>query len=258
MITSPQNSKIKWIRSLQENSRKRRLEQAFVIEGVRLVEEALASGWPAQWVLYTETLDARGAAVLEGYSVRGTALTQVTPQVMRTISDTQTPQGILAVLEMHTLPIPSPLEFVFIPDRVRDPGNLGSMLRTAAAAGVNVVFFPPRSVDAFAPKVLRGGMGAHFRLPIHALNWDQIESRLEAMQVFLADVRTCLAYTLADFRSPMALIIGGEAEGASSNAQRLATTRVHIPMPGGGESLNAAVATGVILFEAARQRQLEN
>lgn len=254
MITSTANPKIKWVRALQTSSRERRAAGAFVVEGVRLVEEALAAGWEAQLLLYTAELSERGRRVVEGFAARGAPLEQATPQALRAASDTETPQGVLAVLSHRELPMPEALNFVFIPDRVRDPGNLGTMLRTTAAAGVQAVFCPLETVDAFAPKVLRAGMGAHFRLPILALDWDAIAPRLAALQVFLAAMDEGLTYTQADFRRPLALIVGSEAEGASAYARRLANACVHIPMPGGSESLNAAVAAGILLFEVVRQR----
>lgn len=254
MITSSANPKIKWVRALQADSRQRRQEGLFVIEGVRLAEEALAAGWQARLLLFTPDLADRGRLVLDGFAARGAPLEQVSAQVLRAASDTQTPQGLLAVLSQRDLPLPRPLDLVFIPDQVRDPGNLGTMLRTAAAAGVQAVLCPPETADAFAPKVLRAGMGAHFRLPVHSLDWDSIAHHLPPLNVYLAAMNEGLPYTRADFRSSLALIIGGEAQGASPQARRLARTAVHIPMPGGGESLNAAVAAGILLFEIARQR----
>ena len=256
MITSTANPKIKWVRQLQAHSRERREAAAFVVEGVRLVEEALAAGWEAQLVLYTDDLSERGRLVLDGFALRGALLEQVSAEVLHAASDTETPQGLLAVLSQRLLPLPPAPDLVFIPDRVRDPGNLGTMLRTAAAAGVGAVFCPPETVDAFAPKVVRAGMGAHFRLPVHSLDWEAIAHHLAPLQVFLAAMQEGLAYTRADFRSPLALIVGSEAQGAGPQARRLAHSLVHIPMPGGGESLNAAVAAGILLFEVARQRSL--
>jgi TrmH family RNA methyltransferase len=191
---------------------------------------------------------------LDGFAARGAPLEQVSADVLRAASDTDTPQGLLAVLSQRLLPLPEAPDLVFIPDQVRDPGNLGTMLRTAAAAGVQAVFCPPETADAFSPKVLRAGMGAHFCLPIHNLEWGAIETHLTPLQVFLAGVDEGLAYTQANFRPPLALIVGSEAEGAGPQARRLASACVHIPMPGGGESLNAAIAAGILLFEVARQR----
>jgi TrmH family RNA methyltransferase len=254
MITSTTNPKIKWVRLLQSQGRERRQAGAFVVEGVRLVEEALAAGWEAQLVLYTDEITERGRQVLDGFALRQAPLEQVTPEVLRAASDTETPQGLLAVLTQRSLPLPGNLNLVFIPDQVRDPGNLGTMLRTALAAGVQAVFCPPETADAFAPKVLRAGMGAHFRLPVHSLEWEAIAGQVAPLRVYLAAMQEGLPYTRADFRSPLALIVGGEAQGAGPQARRLAQAQVHIPMPGGGESLNAAVAAGILLFEAARQR----
>jgi len=254
MITSVQNTKIKWVRSIQANSRLRKSEEVFVVEGVRLVEEALAGGWEARLLLYAADLSPRGRQVLEGFAAGGVPLEEVTPQVMRQSSDTDTPQGLLAVLAQRSLPLPESLDFVFIPDAVRDPGNLGTMLRTASAAGVQAVLLPPGSVDAFSPKVLRAGMGAHFRLPVLSLSWKQIESALEPLTVYLAAAGGGDPYWESDFCPPLALIIGGEAEGAGPQAQRLAEKCVCIPMPGGGESLNAAAAGAVLMYDVVRQR----
>ena len=256
MITSVQNPKVHWVRGLQARSRARRSDQAFVIEGVRLVEEALAAGWIPELVFYTEALNERGQALVEEIQGRGVQVELVSDNVMQAASDTQTPQGILAVQRMISQPVPERFDFVFIPDGVRDPGNLGTILRTCAAAGVDAVFLPPGTVDPYSPKVVRSGMGAHFRLPFSSISWEDIISQLEpsGLRVYLAAAGEGQVYTQADFRLPLALIVGGEAEGAGEVAGKLAGERVHIPMPGGMESLNAAIAGGVLLFEVVRQR----
>jgi len=260
LITSVHNPKIKWVRDLQKDPDARREGSAFVVEGVRLAEEALQAGWNAQLLLHTPDLGLRAQAVVEGFATRGTPVEQVTEGVMHSASDTQTPQGVLAVLEIISLPLPTSLSFVFIPDGIRDPGNLGSMLRTAAAAGVEAVLLPGGGVDAYAPKVVRAGMGAHFRLPISSLEWPEIEAIVlkAGLQVVLAESGAGQPYTRCDLRSPLALIIGGEAQGAGQDARRLAQARLHIPMKNGVESLNAAAAAAVLLFEAARQRANDN
>ncbi len=256
MITSRDNQKIKWVRALQADPKTRHEDQAFVVEGVRLVDEALASGWDIRWVIYTEGVGARGRDLMQKFESGGVPLEQVTPSVMESASDTRNPQGILAVLAAHTLPLPAPPNFIFIPDGVRDPGNLGTMLRSAAAAGVQGVLLPPGCVDPFSPKVLRSAMGAHFRLPIHSLPWDAIQRIITqaGLAVLLAEADRGENYTQANWQIPLALIVGSEAEGAGPAAQNLATRRVFIPMPGGSESLNAASAAAILLFEAVRQR----
>jgi TrmH family RNA methyltransferase len=141
-------------------------------------------------------------------------------------------------------------------DSVRTPGNLGAILRTAAAAGVDQVLLSPGTVDFYNPKVVRGGAGAHFRLSILPLSWREIETRLGGCDVWLAAAQGDLAYTEVDWKQPLTLIVGGEARGASPSALSLATGRVTIFMSQSVESLNVAVATGVLLFEIARQRRV--
>ena len=161
---------------------------------------------------------------------------------------------------MRSLPLPAALDFVFIPDGVRDPGNLGSMLRSALAAGVQALLLPRGAVDAYAPKVVRAAMGAHFHLPILSLAWDEIAGLLDKtrhegdLRVYLADAAAGEPYFRCDLSRPLALIVGGEAEGAGEAARRLANTTLLIPMASGVESLNAAAAAAILLFEIARQR----
>ncbi|MCJ7432151.1 MAG: RNA methyltransferase [Anaerolineales bacterium] len=255
MITSSQNTKIKTVRALQGRSKERREAGAFLIEGVRLVEEAIAADWPFRFALYDEALSERGVLLVESLKSRGVECEIVSTSIIKSLSETETPQGVLAVLELTNLPIPNLPTFILIPDQIRDPGNLGTLLRSAAAAGVDAVLLPPETTDAFAPKVVRSGMGAHFRVPIHSMTWDEIEQvgKLAGLQVFLADMNGKPCWD-TDLRQPLALIVGGEAEGASESAHRLATMSISISMPGNAESLNAAVAGSVLMFEVERQR----
>ena len=255
VITSAQNSRIKLVRSLLGRAKERREVNAFVVEGVRLVGEAINSDWTIRFALYEETLSERGRSQVEGLRSRGVDVEAVSGSLMKSLSETETPQGILAVLELTQLPMPNSPSFILIPDQIRDPGNLGTLLRSAAATGVQAVLLPPETTDAFSPKVVRSGMGAHFRLPIHSLTWEQIEqmSRSVNLQMVLADMdgRSCWE---TDLRQPLALIVGGEAEGASSEARKLAEQQISIPMTGKMESLNAGVAGSVLMFEVVRQR----
>jgi TrmH family RNA methyltransferase len=172
---------------------------------------------------------------------------------MRAIADTKTPQGILAVAPFPEIEVEdSHLGLVL--DGLRDPGNLGTILRSAVAAGVGQVITVRGTVDVFGPKVVRGAMGAHFRLPIRAdCSWDEISDTLQQRQILLADARGETAYDKVDWSQPSVLIMGGEARGAGAEARRLCTGTVSIPMWANVDSLNVAVATSIILFEAARQ-----
>lgn len=255
MITSNQNPRIKLVRALAGRPKDRRKEGAFLAEGVRLLEEALAAKWPFRFALYSEGLSGRGRELLGKMKAEGVAVDEVPPHLLASISETETSQGIIAALDQVQLPIPKFPTFLLIPDQIRDPGNLGTLIRTSVAAGVQAVLLPPGTTDAFAPKVLRAGMGAHFRLPIHSLNWDEIEHicKSDNLHIFLADIHGESCWE-TDFRKPLALIVGGEAQGAGEQAQKLVDTIVSIPMPGQVESLNAAVAGAVLMFEVARQR----
>ena len=256
MITSSQNAKIKWVRALLGRAKQRREAGAFVVEGVRLVEEAANSDWGFQLVFYSDDLNERGRRLIQELKARNIEIEKVESQLLQSLSDTETSQGILAVLEVSNRPISNLLDFVLIPDQIRDPGNLGTLLRSAAGAGVQAVLLPPETTDAFAPKILRSGMGAHFRLPIHSVSWEEIEQigKSANLQIYLADMQGPSCWDM-DLRQPLALLIGGEAEGASAEARRLATQNISIPMLGNIESLNAAVAGSVLMFEVLRQRR---
>ncbi len=284
MITSSQNPKLKLVRALMGRPKERQEENAFVVEGVRLIEEAVISGWKFKFALYSDGLSERGKDLINILIAHRINIEEVSGDLLQKASETENPQGILAVLEFAQLRIPVSPNFILIPDQIRDPGNLGTLLRTAAATGVQAVLLPPETTDPFAPKAVRAGMGAHFRLPIHSMTWDEIReyvgsshltqqdrsyrddpsSQLEKtqpsgttpprLQVYLADMNGT-SFWETDLRQPLALVIGSEAVGASDEARRLATQKICIPMAGDVESLNAGVAGSVLMFEVVRQRR---
>lgn len=267
-ITSAQNPRLQRVRALIEKRKQREEENAFVVEGVRLVEEALASGWQAELVLFTQDLSERGRRLVDEAAASAqdkdsprakTEIAEIPPRLMDSIAGTENPQGLLAVFTRQALPLPQTLDFVLICDNLRDPGNLGTLLRTAAAAGAQAALLSPGTADAFAPKVLRAGMGAHFRLPIRSLGWEEIRRLCKApadpLTILLAEAAEGRACWDVDLRRPVALMVGSEAEGASPEASALADAPITIPMPGKSESLNAAIAASILLFEVVRQRR---
>jgi TrmH family RNA methyltransferase len=256
MITSLTNDKVKLVRSLAE--RKHRIKaQRFAIEGARLIDDALAANLTPDWIFCAERLPSRAQETLGRLKKRGVEIITVSDAVLKACSDTETPQGLIAVLPFPRLAIPSNPKMILIADSLRDPGNLGTLLRSAAASDVDAVLLPPETVDAYNPKVVRGAMGAHFRLPIGEAAWVEIAERVRGMVVYLAAADGELSYTAVDWTQPSAMIVGGEASGASKDALRLATKRISIPLSREVESLNAAVAASIILFEAKRQRDQE-
>ncbi len=255
MITSLINSQVKRVKRLH-SSKGRQQAQRFIVEGLRLVEEALRAGNVPALMFYTSPLEdsVRGQALLALARDKSVRPMLVSEKVMCAMATTRTPQGVLAVLSKPVLLWPERPTLILILDRLRDPGNLGSALRVAEAAGVDGVLLSPGTVDIYNPKVVRGGMGAHWRLALRAACWSEIVQATQGLRVWLAEARGGVPHYEVDWLLPAALIIGGEAEGTSAEAQGLTGDRVSIPMPGLAESLNAAVAAGIILFEAVRQR----
>jgi len=254
MITSTQNDRVKYVRSLGRR-RARDREGRFVVEGTRLVQEVARAGIRPALVFFTEdwAAGAAGQALLPHLRTAGEGAWPVSDAVLAACAATETPQGVLAVVPM---PRVAPREgLILVVDGVRDPGNLGTLLRSAEAAGAGRVVLAPGTVDAYNPKVVRGAMGAHFRLAVQEMDWPAIGALLAGRPTWLAEAGGLVAYDRVDWTVPSALIVGGEAEGAGAEAARLATGTVRIPMAGGAESLNAAMAATVILFEAARQNR---
>jgi RNA methyltransferase, TrmH family len=261
MITSFQNPKMKWVRSLLDSRQEREQAQAFVIEGVRLVEEAMNARWLPMTAFFSPKVSERGRSLVEQLIGQGCEIEEIADSLMEKITGTDTPQGILAVLPIRKPETPLNINLALIADEIRDPGNLGTLLRTCSAAGVQQVFLTPGSTDPFSPKVLRAGMGAHFRIPIQTLAWDNIYAQCKELnrpplRLFLAEANRGKSCWEIDLRQPLALIIGGEAFGAGQLARRSVDDLVYIPMPGNTESLNAAIAAGILLFEVIRQRML--
>lgn len=256
-IRSQANPLIKDIRSLQQR-RKRYQERAFVVEGVRLVQDVLASGIAPRHILLREDVAADLLPLLPGDLHPRVRVAD--ERTFASLSDVPHPQGILAVVPMRE-PASDALQgleapLVVVIAGVRDPGNLGTLLRSAAGAGVDHVFLTDDSVDPYNPKVVRAGMGCHFRVNFSPVDADTLANVLSSCGVIgLAEADGELSYESVDWTGSSAIIVGGEAAGASEDVRSLATARIRIPLAHGVESLNAAVAGSLLMFEAARQRR---
>jgi RNA methyltransferase, TrmH family len=255
VITSAANPAIAFVRSLARRDR-RAAEGAFVIEGRRAVHDALQTGAVPRLLLVRQGEPESWRDLPLAAPVHARVIEH---RLFDLLSDVQTPQGILAVFPFPSLAAglddPAPLALVL--DRLRDPGNLGTLLRSAAGAGVNAVYLSPETVDPWNPKVVRAGMGAHFRIPLIPIDTgvlDELRQRLPHRVVASATAKR--PYDATDWTGATALVIGGEAEGVGPEMEAWATEEVGIPLDHGVESLNAAMAGTVILFEAARQRRL--
>lgn len=256
LISSISNPRVKQVRALQSSRAERESAGCFVVEGPTLVQEALQADVRLVEVYHTEQFaaDPERDSLLGQCAGEGAHILPVSDEVMRRMADTQTPQGILAVLPLVELPAPGSPSFALVVDAVHDPGNLGTILRLAAGAAVPLVLLTPGTVDIYNPKVVRGAMGAHFALPVLAASWAEVKARLPSNHIFLADSGDGIPHFRADWRQPCALIVSHEAHGPGAEALRLADQHVTIPMPGRTESLNVAMAAGILIYEMLRQR----
>jgi len=257
-LTSIHNPHVKFARSLAHRKMRHR-ERAFVVEGVRLFEDAISAGYrPLRLFFDPARIDPVLSQRFRALASDNTLVHEVAPAVIDAIAETDSPQGIAAIFKFPDVPIIQGAEasLFVVADGIKDPGNLGTLIRAAAAAGAHALLFSPRTADPYAPKVVRAAMGAHFRLPIRPLDWDAPKVDITGcVQRLGAEASQGEPYDAVDWRLPSLLVLGSEATGISDRASDLLTGHVTIPMKGDVESLNAAVAGAVILFEAARQRR---
>jgi len=251
VIHSADNPAVKRIRSLRRHST-RQAERAFVVEGMRAVEEAIRAGGRSRLVLIRADSD-----WLPDFGTEHLGVRRVEPRLFDSLSETVSPQPILAVFDIPaTPPQERGVPLYLIVDGVRDPGNLGTLLRSAAAVDASAVLIAPETVDPFNGKVVRAGVGAHFRVPIIGLNgsWMERINRTCTVRV-LAEANSEQTYDQIVWHEPSALIVGSEAHGPSSIGRNLSNASARIPLMNEIESLNAGVAGSIMLFEALRQRR---
>jgi len=259
MITSAQNVKIKLARALLSQKKERVAANKFVVEGIRLAEEAVESGMKPELVLFSRALSGRGRELITRLESTSSQFEEVEANLLDRVSDTRSSQGILMILETPDMELPGNPDPVLALDDIRDPGNLGTILRSAWAAGFRAALLTPQCVEAFSPKVVRAGMGAHFNVPIRTLDPAEIqafckEQAKPPLQILLADARNGQPCWEADLTVPLCLVIGSEAEGASERMQEISDRNIFIPIQGDAESFNAAAAAGILMYEITRQR----
>ena len=240
-IRSKANPLVKETKKLHQ---KKYRKTAYLIEGWHLLEEAQKAGAAIEMIFVTED---------QVHRLADQSLVRlVSPEVLQELADSQTPQGVVAKVALPREPLPYQLEgrYLVLED-VQDPGNVGTMIRTADAAGYDGVFLSDRSADVYNMKVLRAMQGSHFHLPIYRGEMGEILKRLQAAGL---EVRaTTLSEQSVDYRTlekkaAFALVMGNEGQGISPSLAAAADQLVHIPMPGQAESLNVAVAAGILLF----------
>ena len=263
MIQSESNVQIKELIKLQKNARERKKKKLFVAEGMKLTKEAAFHGklkkiYIAQDVYEHRERELDDFLAKQDYEV-------VDTKIFRQAAQTVTPQGMLALVEVPAYSVDTllcdPKRSFLLLDDLRDPGNLGTIMRTAEGAGMSGVILSRESVDLFNPKVVRATMGAIFRVPFYYAD-DLIEviERLKAKQipVYGTMMQGSEVYDALDYTNGAAIVIGNEANGISEEVTAHLTKGVRIPMDGSLESLNAAVAAAILMYETARQKRTKS
>lgn len=257
MITSVSNERVKNIIKLQQKSKARREQDCFVVEGLRMAQEL-----PEDRLIQAYASESFAARPEHAGLCRRLHAETVADHVMEAMSDTRTPQGILAVVRRRESSAEAvwqgPSALVMVLERIQDPGNLGTILRTAEGAGVTGILMSADTVDIYNSKVIRSTMGSIYRVPF-AYTAD-LKTAVQAMR--RDGVRTCAAhlqgsvpYDEEDYTGPAAFLIGNEGAGLSDELAAVSDCRIRIPMAGQVESLNAAVASAILMYEAGRQRR---
>lgn len=258
LIQSRDNPFYKELVKLSGSARQRGKANQTLLDGTHLMAAYLDAGMLPQHVLLNAAaLNDDEVTSLLG-RMGGVPVTQLDEKLFAGLSELKTPTGILALIDV---PVPDrPIaqsRFALLLEDIQDPGNLGSMLRSAAAAGCDAVFLSPGCADAWSPRVLRAAMGGHFALHIYEQqDLPGVAKGFQGMLLATTLQATCSLYD-CDLRGNVALLIGNEGAGLSGELLILATQKITIPMHGKVESLNAAAAAAICLFEAVRQRQAQ-
>ena len=242
----------------------REKEEKFLIEGLRLCEEAFFSDWEVELLLfpseYVQFLKTK--KLMREFLKEKREILILSNQDMKKLADTQTPQGIFAVVKKKAFTLNKDFlkkaKLLVGLDNMRDPGNLGTIIRTADSAGVDGILLSTGCVELYNPKVIRSTMGSVFHLPvIERLELKDIipELKSSGFRIFASEVREGKDYTKLNYTEKICLLIGNEAAGIHKEILNLADERIKIPIYGKAESLNASVATGILLYEIIRKKK---
>lgn len=250
MITSTSNARIKELIQLQKKSKFRKEKAVYIIEGIKMFAEADKSYMEAVFVSEDFLSSEKNRALLDGVSYE-----TVSDNVMRAMSDTVTPQGVLCVMRCFEYSVSSILnkenpKLMLLAD-LQDPGNAGTIIRSAEGAGMDAVIFSKGSVDLYNPKTIRSTMGSIFRVPFIYEDLRSVILKLKEknVPVYTTDMNG-KSYKEASYEDGFAIIIGNEANGVSEDIAKLADQIITIPMCGKVESLNASIAASLIMYEA--------
>lgn len=258
-ISSSKNEHFKEVVKLKQKKYRHRASQ-FLIEGLKFVRHAIEQGEEIHQFLYAKELVQPGALepLLELLpdSVLVCALSK---DLFEDLSDTVNSQGVMAVVKMPKKHFELKAEGLYLAlDHIQDPGNLGTMIRTADAAGFTGLIYNKGTVDPYGEKVLRSTMGSIFSLPLYCcddLPAFLADAKTQGLQVLCTSLEDSLDYAAADYQRGSIIVIGNESQGVSEGVFSEATQKIKIPIYGQAESLNAAVAAAIVMYEAVKQRR---
>ena len=257
MITSTGNAQVKRLLQLQKKSKARNEEKVFIVEGLRMFVEVPEERVEKVYISESLYNKKKQELKLERFSYE-----VLSDSVFEHVSDTKTPQGILCIVKQKRYNIEELLEMenphFMVLDNLQDPGNLGTIVRTAEGAGVNAVFLSKESVDIFNPKTIRSTMGSIYRMPV--IYVEDLVALLDifkkkGIKSYAAHLEGKNSYDREDYKGGTAILIGNEGNGLRDEVSNAADIWVQIPMQGQVESLNAAIAASILMFEVYRQRR---
>ena len=259
-IISASNSAIKEALKIKEREAGSRSD--FLVEGLHLLEMAFASGAGIKRVFVTHSFRSKNEALLRQISGKGSELIETTEHILSKLSDTETPQGVTAVVSYKGYDLAdislrdNPL--IVVCDGIRDPGNLGTIIRTSDAAGADAVILLPGTCDFLASKVVRASAGSIFSIPVLPAGPDAMIQwlREKSIKLVIADARASETVYEADLRKRLAFVLGNEARGVSEVVRAKGDLLLRIPIMGSAESLNVGVSAAVFLYETVRQRTM--
>lgn len=261
MLTSLQNPTVKQLRKLQQ-PKERRKQGVLLLEGTHLIEAAGEAGYPLEVLCYTEDWQAKYPAICQRAIALSIRTELVSLEVLKSIASTVSPDGVVAIAparnawqEADSQP-KDDVSLGILLETLQDPGNLGTIIRTAAAVGSDGLWLSPDSVDMGSPKVLRASVGQWFRLPMAKVDVAEQAARLRenGVQVVATTAAADLDYWQLDMTQPTVFLMGNEGAGLSTALMDCASVAVKIPVVPGVESLNVAISTALLLYEARRQR----
>jgi TrmH family RNA methyltransferase len=255
MLTSLQNPLVKQVRKLHR-AKERRQQDVFLLEGTHLLEAACATQNRLTLLCYTAAWQERYPDLWQRACQQADRIEQVSPEVLRSLATTVEPDGVVATMARAVLPRPVFSRLGLVLETIQDPGNLGTLIRTVAAAGAEGILISRDSVDPEHPKVLRASAGQWFQVPMAVsedLKQELLACQQQGMQVIATLPTASQTYWQVDFRQPTLILLGNEGAGLSPELAEIADQQVKIPLSLGVESLNVAIAAALILYEAKRQ-----